>query len=481
MSVENLSKTNRNMIVAVMIISAFIAILNQTLLNTALPQIMKGLHINESKSQWLVTGFMLVNGVMIPLTAFLMDRVKTRPLYLIAMGIFLLGSIIASIAPSFGILMLARVIQAIGAGIIMPLMQFTLFMLFPKNERGFAMGLAGLVIQFAPAIGPTLTGLVIDLSSWRMPFIIVVGISLIGFIFGAIFIKSYNTTKDTKLDKRSVIYSTFGFGLMLYAFSSAGNLGFDSPIVIVSLLVSLFIIWVFIKRQLQVPNPLLNLIVFKNRVFTLTTITSMIVMMSMIGPALLIPLYVQNALGLSAFLSGLVIMPGAIINGIMSIFTGKFYDKYGARPLIIIGFSLLTVFSIMLCFLSADTSYLYLVIVYALRMFSVSLLMMPLNTAGINALHKREISHGTAISNFGRVTAGSLGTALMVTVMTIGTKVYTQNARGIENKELLQRQAITNGVDYSFIVISVFVVIGFSIALFIKENRDVNEINTRKV
>lgn len=350
MSVENLSKTNRNMIVAVMIISAFIAILNQTLLNTALPQIMKGLHINESKSQWLVTGFMLVNGVMIPLTAFLMDRVKTRPLYLIAMGIFLLGSIIASIAPSFGILMLARVIQAIGAGIIMPLMQFTLFMLFPKNERGFAMGLAGLVIQFAPAIGPTLSGLVIDLSSWRMPFIIVVGVSLIGFIFGAIFIKSYNTTKDTKLDKRSVIYSTFGFGLMLYAFSSAGNLGFDSPIVIVSLLVSLFIIWVFIKRQLQVPNPLLNLIVFKNRVFTLTTITSMIVMMSMIGPALLIPLYVQNALELSAFLSGLVIMPGAIINGIMSIFTGKFYDKYGARPLIIIGFSLLTVFSIMLCF-----------------------------------------------------------------------------------------------------------------------------------
>src|SRR5699024_7324671 len=460
------------MIVAVMIISAFIAILNQTLLNTALPQIMKGLHINESKSQWLVTGFMLVNGVMIPLTAFLMDRVMTRPLYLIAMGIFLLGSIIASIAPSFGILMLARVIQAIGAGIIMPLMQFTLFMLFPKNERGFAMGLAGLVIQFAPAIGPTLSGLVIDLSSWRMPFIIVVGISLIGFIFGAIFIKSYNTTKDTKLDKRSVIYSTFGFGLMLYAFSSAGNLGFDSPIVIVSLLVSLFIIWVFIKRQLQVPNPLLNLIVFKNRVFTLTTITSMIVMMSMIGPALLIPLYVQNALGLSAFLSGLVIMPGAIINGIMSIFTGKFYDKYGARPLIIIGFSLLTVFSIMLCFLSADTSYLYLVIVYALRMFSVSLLMMPLNTAGINALQKREISHGTAISNFGRVTAGSLGTALMVTVMTIGTKVYTQNARGIENKELLQRQAIANGVDYSFIVISVFVVIGFSIALFIKENRD---------
>ena len=226
---------------------------------------------------------------MIPLTAYLMDRIKTRPLYLMAMGIFLLGSIIAAIAPTFGILMLARVIQAIGAGIIMPLMQFTLFMLFPKSERGFAMGLAGLVIQFAPAIGPTLSGLVIDVTSWRMPFIIVVGVSLIGFIFGAIFIKSYNTTKDTKLDKRSVVYSTLGFGMMLYAFSSAGNLGFGNPIVIISLVVSLLIIWVFIKRQFNISNPLLKLIVFKNRVFTLTTITSMIVMMSMVGPALLIP------------------------------------------------------------------------------------------------------------------------------------------------------------------------------------------------
>ncbi|ATH59550.1 MULTISPECIES: MDR family MFS transporter [Staphylococcus] len=481
MTVENLSKSSRNMIVAVMIISAFIAILNQTLLNTALPQIMKGLNINESKSQWLVTGFMLVNGVMIPLTAYLMDRIKTRPLYLMAMGIFLLGSIIAAIAPTFGILMLARVIQAIGAGIIMPLMQFTLFMLFPKSERGFAMGLAGLVIQFAPAIGPTLSGLVIDVTSWRMPFIIVVGVSLIGFIFGAIFIKSYNTTKDTKLDKRSVVYSTLGFGMMLYAFSSAGNLGFGNPIVIISLVVSLLIIWVFIKRQFNISNPLLKLIVFKNRVFTLTTITSMIVMMSMVGPALLIPLYVQNALGLSAFLSGLVIMPGAIINGVMSIFTGKFYDKYGARPLIITGFSLLTIFSIMLCFLKADTSYMYLIIVYALRMFSVSLLMMPLNTAGINALHKNEISHGTAISNFGRVTAGSLGTALMVTVMSIGSKAYTQTTSAEENNDLLQRQAIATGVDLSFLVISIFVVIGFILALFIKEHRDVNNANTRKV
>ncbi|MGT9231203.1 MFS transporter, partial [Enterococcus faecalis] len=156
-----ISKRRRNLIVSVMLISAFVAILNQTLLNTALPNIMRGLKVDENTSQWLITGFMLVNGVMIPLTAYLMDRIKTRPLYLSAMGTFLIGSIVAAIAPNFGVLMTARVIQAIGAGVLMPLMQFTLFTLFSRERRGFAMGLAGLVIQFAPAIGPTFTGLII--------------------------------------------------------------------------------------------------------------------------------------------------------------------------------------------------------------------------------------------------------------------------------------------------------------------------------
>ena len=167
------------------------------------------------------------------------------------MGSFLIGSIVAAIAPNFGVLMIARVIQAVGAGILMPLMQFTLFTLFSKEHRGFAMGLAGLVIQFAPAIGPTFTGLIIDNASWRVPFIVIVGIALVTFIFGFVSISSYNTTKETKLDKRSVIYSTLGFGLMLYAFSSAGNLGFSNPIVLCSLLISLIIIGILLNDKLQ--------------------------------------------------------------------------------------------------------------------------------------------------------------------------------------------------------------------------------------
>lgn len=479
MAKVELTTRRRNFIVAVMLISAFVAILNQTLLNTALPSIMRELNINESTSQWLVTGFMLVNGVMIPLTAYLMDRIKTRPLYLAAMGTFLLGSIVAALAPNFGVLMLARVIQAMGAGVLMPLMQFTLFTLFSKEHRGFAMGLAGLVIQFAPAIGPTVTGLIIDQASWRVPFIIIVGIALVAFVFGLVSISSYNEVKYTKLDKRSVMYSTIGFGLMLYAFSSAGDLGFTSPIVIGALIISMVIIYLFIRRQFNITNALLNLRVFKNRTFALCTISSMIIMMSMVGPALLIPLYVQNSLSLSALLSGLVIMPGAIINGIMSVFTGKFYDKYGPRPLIYTGFTILTITTIMLYFLHTDTSYTYLIVVYAIRMFSVSLLMMPINTTGINSLRNEEISHGTAIMNFGRVMAGSLGTALMVTLMSFGAKIFLSTSPSHLTATEIKQQSIAIGVDISFAFVAVLVMAAYVIALFIREPKEI-ESNRRK-
>ncbi|GBZ37903.1 multidrug efflux MFS transporter LmrS [Staphylococcus aureus] len=466
MAKVELTTRRRNFIVAVMLISAFVAILNQTLLNTALPSIMRELNINESTSQWLVTGFMLVNGVMIPLTAYLMDRIKTRPLYLAAMGTFLLGSIVAALAPNFGVLMLARVIQAMGAGVLMPLMQFTLFTLFSKEHRGFA-------------IGPTVTGLIIDQASWRVPFIIIVGIAILAFVFGLVSISSYNEVKYTKLDKRSVMYSTIGFGLMLYAFSSAGDLGFTSPIVIGALILSMVIIYLFIRRQFNITNALLNLRVFKNRTFALCTISSMIIMMSMVGPALLIPLYVQNSLSLSALLSGLVIMPGAIINGIMSVFTGKFYDKYGPRPLIYTGFTILTITTIMLCFLHTDTSYTYLIVVYAIRMFSVSLLMMPINTTGINSLRNEEISHGTAIMNFGRVMAGSLGTALMVTLMSFGAKIFLSTSPSHLTATEIKQQSIAIGVDISFAFVAVLVMAAYVIALFIREPKEI-ESNRRK-
>ncbi|KIX89924.1 multidrug MFS transporter [Staphylococcus microti] len=459
------SREQRNIIVAVMLISAFIAILNQTLLNTALPAIMKGLNVDENTSQWLVTGFMLVNGIMIPLTAYFMDRIPTRNLYLLAMGAFLIGSVTAALAPSFLVLMIARVIQAMGAGVIMPLSQFTMFSLFPKDRRGFAMGLSGLVIQFAPAIGPTLSGVLVDHFSWRAPLYVVVVVAIIGYIFGIVYMRNFSEIKEVVLDKVSVVLSTFGFGLMLYSFSTAGSQGFEHPSVFVTLIISFVIIGVFIVRQLKIDNPILNLHAFETRTFTLTSIASMIAFTSMVGPALLIPIYVQSSLGLSAMLSGLVVLPGAVINGIMSVVTGRLYDKVGARLLVIPGFALLLISTVLMAQLSAHTDYWYVISMYTLRLFSVSLLMMPLNTAGINALSNEMVSHGTAIMNTLRTIAGSMGTALMVTLMSIGASRFVPTAT--MSASTAQREAMAAGVNLAFYITAIFVLIGFILSFFI--------------
>lgn len=458
-----MTTAKRNTIVLVMLISAFVAMLNQTILNTALPAIIKGLNITETTAQWLITGFMLVNGIMIPLTAFLMDKYTTRKLYIFSMAAFLIGSIIAALSPGFEILMVARIIQAIGAGILLPLMQFTVFTLFPVEKRGFAMGLTGIVAQTAPAIGPTLTGLLIDFFSWRMPFYIVAAIALIAFAIGFFFVENNGQTKETVLDKISVVYSTFGFGLILFAFSSVSTF-----------ILGLIVIAIFTFRQLKIDHPLLNLSVFKSKVFTLSAIASMLVFIGIVGPALLIPMYVQTGLGLSALLSGLVILPGAVFNAFISVYTGKIFDKYGIKVLVIPGFTVLIIMTILHAFLTTETPFWYVVVIYAIRMISVGLLIMPLNTVGLNALKPEEISHGTAIMNSLRIIAGAMGTAISITILSIVAKNYTATHHTM-SKVKLARESTVQGVDAAFIFTTVLIVIGFILALFIKENRNAKD------
>lgn len=465
---EGLTTTKRNLIVTIMLLSAFVAMLNQTILNTALPAMIVDLGIPETTAQWLITGFMLVNGIMIPLTAFLIDKYSTRQLYIFSMAAFLMGSIIAAMAPSFAVLMIARIIQAIGAGILLPLMQFIVFMVFPVEKRGFAMGLTGIVAQSAPAIGPTLTGVLIDFSSWHAPFIVVAVISLIAFGVGVFYVENLGDSKPTLLDKRSVVYSTVGFGLMLYAFSIVGHVGPLSPLFIISLIVGIGIVAIFTVRQLRIDHPLLSMGVLKNRTFTLSAFASMMIYIGIVGPALLIPIYVQTGLGLSAFLSGLVILPGAVVNAFMSTYTGKIYDKYGVRVLVIPGFILLIIMTILHIFLTAETPFWYVVMIYAIRMFSVALLMIPLNTAGLNALDNKDVSHGNAIMNSLRIIAGAMGTAMSITVLSIVSRNFI-DAHGHSAKML--REATISGVDAAFIFTTVLIVIGFVLSLFIRETK----------
>lgn len=443
-------------LMAILLSGAFITILNQTLLGTALPVIMEDLHLTESTVQWLQSVFMLVNGIMIPVTAFLIQRFTTRRLFLTAMSLFALGTATAAIAPTFSLLLIGRVLQASGAGIMMPLLQTILFLVFPIEKRGQAMGMFGLVIAFAPAIGPTLSGWLVDQFHWRSVFYVVLPIAIINIVGAYIFLKDVTEQRDIKVDVTSIILSTIGFGGLLYGFSIAGNVGWGSIQVYGTMIIGAISLFFFITRQLKLDQPMLEFRVFKDKIFSLTTGLGMIVFMSMIGTAVILPLFMQNMLGFSALDSGLVLLPGAIIMGIMNPITGKLFDMFGARYLAIGGFLILTVTTFLFADLSTETTLMYMAVLNAVRMLSISMVMMPITTAGLNQLPENLIPHGTAMSNTFRQMSGAIGTAVLVTVMST-TAIPNEGINGL-----------IHGVNVSFYVATAISVIGLILSLFLK-------------
>jgi EmrB/QacA subfamily drug resistance transporter len=380
-------------------------------------------------------------------------------LFLSAMGLFAGGTLICAIAPGFGFLMVGRIIQASGAGIIMPLMQTILFLIYPVEKRGAAMGMFGLVISFAPAIGPTLSGWLVEQFPWRSLFYVILPIVIIDFIVAYFILK--NVTKQTypKLDILSIILSSLGFGGLLYGFSIAGSQGWGSFQVVISMIIGSVSLFLFINRQFKLKQPILEFRVFRNKMFTLTTILGMVVFIAMIGAATVLPLLMQNMLGFSAFESGLMLLPGALLMGLMNPITGRIFDKFGARWLAIIGLSILTVTTFMFTNLSSDTTFMYLAIVNAVRMFGVAMVMMPVTTAGLNQLDRSLIPHGTAMNNTMRQVSGAVGTALLVTVMTTSA----DPARGLEG--------MIHGVNVSFIVAGLTAIAGLVLSFFIRSGR----------
>ncbi|WP_181350870.1 MDR family MFS transporter [Thalassobacillus sp. CUG 92003] len=458
-SEQSLESFNKVPLMLVLISGAFAAILNQTLLATALPHIMRDLNLEASTAQWLTSIFMLVNGVMIPITAFLIERFTTRALFLSAMGLFAGGTLICAIAPNFPILMVGRIVQASGAGIIMPLMQTILFLIFPVEKRGAAMGMFGLVISFAPAIGPTLSGWLVEQFPWRSLFYVILPIVIVDFIVAYYILQ--NVTKQTypKVDILSIILSSLGFGGLLYGFSVAGNHGWGSQEVVISMIIGALALTWFILRQLKLKQPILEFRVFKKKMFTLTTALGMIVFIAMIGAATVLPLLMQNMLGFTAFESGLMLMPGALIMGIMNPVTGRLFDKFGAKWLAVIGLAIVSVTTFMFTDLTPETTFTYLAVVNAVRMLGVAMVMMPVTTAGLNQLPVSLIPHGTAMNNTMRQVSGAVGTAMLVTVMSTAA----QPSNGVAG--------MVHGVNISFVVAGITAVVGLVLAFFIKNSR----------
>ncbi|TDQ42758.1 DHA2 family efflux MFS transporter permease subunit [Aureibacillus halotolerans] len=478
-SASPLTSSQRKIVVAVMIMGAFVAILNQTLINVALPKIMEDLHINPSVGQWLTTVYMLVNGVLIPITAFLMERYSTRQLFLTAMGSFAIGTLVCALAPIFEVLMIGRIIQAIGAGIMMPLMTVVILSSFPYEKRGAAMGTVGIAMVFAPAVGPTLSGWLVQNYHWSSLFYVVLPIALISFVFGLIYMRNVTEQTFPKVNIPSVILSTIGFGGLLYGFSSAGTNGWTDPVVLGSLIVGAVVLVWFIVLQNRLDVPILRFDVFSYKMFSLTTIINIVLTMAMFSAMILVPLYLQNVRGFSPLESGLLLLPGAILMGIMSPITGKIFDKVGARWLAVVGLGITTWTTWDFAQLDLETTYTHMIIIYSLRMFGMSMLMMPIMTAGLNALPNRLNSHGTAMANTMRQMSGAIGTAFLVTVMTNSAKAYGEShaTAGMDKEAIVHLGQVSQvqGINDAFVVATGFSLIAFVLAFFIRKDSSLDE------
>lgn len=470
-------------ILAILMIGAFIAFLNNTLLNIALPSIMTELQVGPSTVQWLTTGFMLVNGVLIPTTAFLIQKYSVRNLFIVAMGLFAVGTVMAGFAPVFGVLLAGRMMQASGSAILMPLLMNVMLVSFPIEKRGTAMGVFGLILMGAPAIGPTLSGWLIEHYDWRMLFHFVSPIAIGVLLLGVFLLKDRKEKQDIRLDRFSVVLSSLGFGGLLYGFSSAGSKGWDSPLVYGTIAIgALSLVW-FILRQVGKEKPMLNFRIYRYPMFALSSAISMVITMAMFSGMILLPIYVQTIRGISPLDAGLLMLPGAIVMALMSPITGKLFDKYGGRALAITGLTITVVTTYFFSQLTFETTYSQLLILYTVRMFGMSMVFMPVSTNGLNQLPTRFYPHGTAMNNTLQQVSGAIGTALLVTLMStraesvgrelsgdamasLGANPTTEAIAGVQQQVMMQ--GMLEGINFAFFVSTFIALVALVLAFFIK-------------
>ena len=473
---QNGKPYHRLPLVFTMLIGTFSTFMTSTMLTTALPSLMVSFKISANTVQWLTTGFMLVMGITMPISGFFIKRFDSRKLYLSAVAIFLTGTIVCFCAQNFSVILVGRLIQAAGVGITAPVYQTIMASIYPPSKRGSAMGMAGLVIGLAPAIGPTFSGWLLLNYSWRMLFLSIMPISVIVLVLGYFTLRKVLPTEKAPVDWYSVLMSIVGFGSMLFGFSSVGNYSWTDPIVYTTLIIGAIFVAFFVWRSLKIKNPLLEFKVFKHSDYTLSVILVAVAFMSMNGFTLILPLYLQTIRGESPLMSGLTLLPGAIVIGIMNPVTGRIFDQMGGRNMAITGMFLLTATTATFIPVTDQTPISYLVVFYMVRMFGISMVTMPTTTTGINALPLDLIGSGTIVNNTIRQVFASMGTAILVSVMSSVTLSHSPAHTILGQTPILFKklslQANIVGFRYAFVISTSFALIGFILAFFLKSDKE---------
>ncbi|MBW4095611.1 MAG: DHA2 family efflux MFS transporter permease subunit [Acidobacteria bacterium] len=420
-------------VIATLLVATFVVILNETIMNVALPRLMKDLDVQAATAQWLSTGFMLTMAVVIPTTGFVLQRLSTRTVFLLAMGAFSTGTLLAALAPGFEVLLLARIIQAVGTATMLPLLMTTILTLVPTARRGAVMGNVSIAISVAPALGPTVSGLILQVFTWRFMFIFVLPVALLALIIGAKYLKNVGERQSQSLDVLSVVLTVPAFGGLVYGLSGVGATGDGgAPVTaFVALAVGLVCLTLFVLRQLKLQRtggPLLDLAAFKLRMFTLSIVLMVVAMMALFGVVILLPIYLQQVHGLASVTTGLILLPGGLAMGLLGPVVGRLYDKVGPRPLTLGGSVLMVLCLWQFSLLGHDTGVWWIVVLYVLLSVALAFLFTPAFTAGLNPLPAHLYSHGSAIMSTVQQVAGAAGTALLVSIFSLATAASGEEA-----------------------------------------------------
>jgi len=427
-----------------------------TSLTTALPPIMKDLNISVNVGQWLTSGFILFLAVMTPFTAYLITRFKTKPLYFVSVLMFILGLAICAISTNFYLMMFGRIIQGIGNGLLSSMGQVIILTIFPKEKIGTMMGWYGLSFGVAPIIAPTVAGLLVDSVGWRMIFLIAIAILVISFIWAIFIFDNVLPLMDKHFDVISLILSILTFGGITLAISIVGTSSFISYEVLIPLIIGLVSSVFFFSRQLKIKVPFLDVRVLKDKKFTISVIATIVLQFTIMGSAIIIPIYVQQIKGESATISGLVLLPGSVVMAIMSPLAGKIYDKIGIKYLITCGPLLLSVTNFLVYFMKIEDSIWKYSIINIFRCIAMGVLLMPLVSWSMTDIPTTKTSDATALYNSFRSIAGAVGGTSFISIM---TKVSKAVAHSKQNPDMY-------GINVVFLIMSITSLIIFLIGIF---------------
>ncbi|GAA4917727.1 MDR family MFS transporter [Nesterenkonia rhizosphaerae] len=432
--------------IGALLVSTFVMILNETIMNVALPRLMDVFDVSEPTVQWMTTAFMLTLAVVIPTTGYLMQRLSLRTVFSLAMALFITGTALAAFAPTFSFLLVGRVVQAGGTAVMLPLLMTTVLTLVPVRRRGVVMGNISIVISVAPAVGPTLSGFLLHIADWRWLFLVILPIAIIALFLGRPRLNNDPGVKGQRLSIPSVLLAVPGFGGLVYGISQIGGghgaaeveaadgAGVD-PVAIAVLIVGVVCLAAFALLQIRLQrtdSALLNLKPFKYSMYTRALIMMLLMMIALFGALIMLPMFLQTVRGLDTLQTGLLMLPGGLLMALMAPFVGRFYDKIGPRPLVIPGAIILI--GALFCFglLNATTPVPLILTIHLVLSGGLALLFTPAFTTALNPLPRELYSHGSAVLNTLQQLAGAIGTAALVAVMGIGAAAAAANGLGAE-------------------------------------------------